>query len=360
MLFILLLVAPGAAQICDTRTNGAPTPMQVQLTYAAAGAQAPGGVITQNDRSGRSDTLNTEQKMDFANAFKIRVQLQEPIGGTLQEASPTPEGTVRFVVCSRGTYRLRVSGPEIEEAALDDLRVDRGDKLVTIVLHPKLTKEERKALESSVSAARLRVPKKAQKQFDKGKKAWEDGKLDVARAHFERATSIYPQFDEAENDLGLVLMQQGQREAARAAFERSIRANGRYAPALVNLAKLEFDAKAYSEAARLAKQALASEPLSPSALFLAAEATFFQKRFAETIGYAKTLHTLPHSKYALAHYLAAKSLESQGQIPDAVVEYQVFVDEDPSDPNAIRARELIALLQRVLAGPAAQQKPEND
>jgi hypothetical protein len=43
-----------------------------------------------------------------------------------------------------------------------------------------------------------------------------------------------------------------------------------------------------------------------------------------------------------------------------VVEYQVFVDEDPSDPNAIRARELIALLQRVLAGPAAQQKPEND
>jgi hypothetical protein len=62
----------------------------------------------------------------------------------------------------------------------------------------------------------------------------------------------------------------------------------------------------------------------------------------------------------LAHYLAAKALESQGQIPDAVVEYQTFVDEDPSDPNATRAHELIALLRRVLAGPAAQSKPEFD
>jgi hypothetical protein len=57
------------------------------------------------------------------------------------------------------------------------------------------------------------------------------------------------------------------------------------------------------------------------------------------------LHSLPHKQYALAHFLAAKSLEAENQPVEAMTEYRTFVEEDPSDPNAARARELLMLLQ---------------
>ena len=331
--------------------------MQVRLSYAPEAAQVPGVAVTPTDRGGRTDTLNAERGLDFSKAFAISVQLQEPIGGTLQEAAPTQEGLVRFTVCSRAVYRIRVTGPDIEEVTTDALRADRGDRLVNIVLHPKVSKEQRKALKASISASRLRVPKKAQKALDKGNAALKKGKLDVAKAQFEKALHIYPQFDEAQNNLGIVYINQGQRELARAAFLRSIHANDRYAPALVNLAKLAFDDKQYSDASRYSKQALVSEPLSPAALFLAAESAFFKQEFGETIRYGKTLHTLPHSQYALVHFLVAKGLQSQGDMRGAALEYQTFLDEDPDDPNASRARELLALVRGVLAAPS-QQGPD--
>jgi tetratricopeptide (TPR) repeat protein len=345
LFFLLLTVAPATAQICDNRSPL--TTVQIQLMF---GDDAREAGLSNHDVSQHSDSAGA-RKLSFDSSSDIRVQVSEQVGGVVADVMPSAEGKVVVNLCKNNRYSLRVTGSDIQEVTIDSLQPNRGDKLLNIVLHPKLTKEQRKAREASVSANRLRVPRKAQKELDKGNKAWQEGKVEKARAHFEKAVAIYPQFDEAENNLGLVFIRQNQRDAARAAFEQAIKANEKYAPALVNLARLEFDDKHYADASRLAKQALAVEPLSPAGLFVAAEATFFQKRYAETVSYTKTLHTLPHSNYALAHYLSGKALEAEGQAAEATIEYQTFVDEDPSDPNATRARELLALLQRVLAGP---------
>jgi tetratricopeptide (TPR) repeat protein len=352
-LFLLLAALPAGAQICDSRSPL--TAVQIQLMF---GDDASDVMLSNHDTAQHSDNAGA-RKQTFDSSSDIRVQVSEQLGGVVAENAPTAEGKVVVNLCKNNRYTLRVTGSTIQEVTIDSIQPNRGDRLITIVLHPKLTKEQQKAREAAVSAKRLGVPRKAVKELEKGNRAWKDGKVEKARAHFEKAIAIYPQFDEAQNALGLLLIRENQREAARAAFSHAIEANPKYAPALINLAKLEFDAKQYANAARLAQQALATEPLSPPGLFVAAEATFFAKRYAETVSYAKTLHTLPHSQYALAHYLAAKALESQGQIADAALEYQTFVDEDPSDPNATRARELLALLQRVLAGPQAAKPQDN-
>jgi tetratricopeptide (TPR) repeat protein len=220
---------------------------------------------------------------------------------------------------------------------------------VTVVLHRKLTKEERKAQAATISAQRLQVPKKAQKALEKGDTALKSGKLELARKQYQRAIKIYPRFEEAENDLGIIAMREGNKVEGREAFVRALNTNPHYAPAQVNLAKIAFDEKRYNDAYLLAKQAISSEPLNPGALFVGAESAFFKGDYTETVSLTRTLHSLPHQQYSLAHFLAAKSLEVQHQPAAALAEYQAFLEEDPTDPNAARARQLVALLQMTAA-----------
>jgi len=344
LLAILATCSTCTAQICDAR-SGAPMQMRVQLTIDdQARDTSPGGAVNQNDQIHRGDSAGNERRRDFTE-MQIQVQLQDPTGGTFQEQMPSSDGQVRMTVCKKSIYRLRIVGPTIEEAMLDSIQPGRGDSLVTVVLHRKLTKEERKAEKAMVSAHELQIPRKARRQVEKGDAALQDGKLEQAKKHYLRATEIYPQFEEAENKLGVVLMQEGNRTEGKAAFERALAVNSRYAPAQLNLAKIAFDEKRFNDSYLLAKQALSTEPLNPGALFVAAEASFFKGEYGETVGYTRTLHSLPHQPFSLAHFLAAKSLEIQQQPQAAMMEYQTFLQEDPNDPNAKRARELMGLLQ---------------
>lgn len=324
--------------------------MQVQLTLSD---ESPG---TSTDSMHRDDAAGADQSRRFNTNMQIRVQLQDSMGGTFQETYPDPEGKVRMTVCKYGTYRLRVTGSTIEETVVDDLQPGRGDKIVNVSLHRKLSKEDAKARKSTVSAQRLRVPKKAQKQLNKGDAALKEGNLETARKCYVNALGIYPQFEEAENNLGIVLMREGKKVEGKAAFDRAIAINPLYAQAQVNLAKIAFDEKRFQDAFELAQQALKSEPLNPAALFVAAESAFFNHDYGNTISYARTLHSLPHQQFGLVHFLAGKSLEAENQPGAAVAEYQAFLEEDPTDPNATRARELLTLLQISRAGALQDSK----
>lgn len=324
--------------------------MRVQLTFDDKGPDAaPGTVSSQNDPLHRGDSASNQRSDDFA-PMQIEVQLQDSVGGTLQEQMPTSDGQVRMSVCKRSIYRLRIIGPTIEEAVLDDVQPGRGDNLVTVVLHRKLTREDAQQVQNpTVSKDSLQIPKNAQSQLGKGDAALKKGKLQQAEEHYIRAIALYPQFEEAENSLGVVLMQEGKKIEGKSAFKRALAINHDYAPAEVNLAKIAFDEKRFDDAYLLVRRALKTEPLNPGALFVAVESSFFKGEYAEVVSYTRTLHSLPHGQYALAHFLAGKSFEAQHQPQAAIAEYKIFLEEDPSDPNAKRARELVTLLQATAA-----------
>jgi tetratricopeptide (TPR) repeat protein len=332
--------------------------MQVQLTFGDQVSESgPGSVSTQNDSIHRGDAAGVERSRDFTTNMQIRVQLQDPLGGTLQESTPTPDGQVRMSVCKNSIYRLRVIGPTIQEAVLDDLHPSRGDRLVTVVLHHKVTNQERTPEKNTISATRLAVPTRAQKELEKGDEALKKKKLADARRYYAKAIELYPQFEEAQNKLGVVLMQEGDRTGGKAAFENAIAINDRFAPAYINLAKIAIDERRFSDAYVLSRQALTTEPLNPEALFVAAESAFFTRDYKQTLTYARTLHSLVHTRYALAHLLAARSLEAQNQPAAAIDEYQLFLAEDSLDPNVEMARERLRLLQ-LSEGVVSQHAPQ--
>jgi hypothetical protein len=326
--------------------SGAPVQMQVQLTFSEdQSSEAVPGTISKQKDSMHRDDAGAQQNHAFNAGMQLRVQLQDAFGGTLQEAAPNGEGKLQFTTRSDGTYRLRVTGPTIEEALVEDLQPGRGDRMVNVTLHHKRGGQDAHPPNASISAHDLQVPKKAQAQLDKGDSALKKSQLEAAELHYSKAIEIYPRFAQAENNLGIVLMREGRKEQGKAAFERALLIDSRYAPAQVNLAKIAFDGKRFREAFDLAREALKTEPLNTAALFVATQAAFFSGNYGETISYARTLHSLPHKQYALIHFLAGKSLEADHRPVEAIGEYQTFISEDPTDPNVARARQLITVLQ---------------
>ena len=61
----------------------------------------------------------------------------------------------------------------------------------------------------------MRIPSEAQKAFHKGMDAWEHRDFQKAAEYFEKAIAIYPAYDTAYNNLGVMYYQTNQMEKAQ-------------------------------------------------------------------------------------------------------------------------------------------------
>lgn len=332
-----------------SRSSGSPIEMQVWLVL-----EEPANSDQSTEKIGTASAANDptresssgSRSNNFTTNMQIRVELQDNFGSSLKDSSPGSEGKVVFNVCSRNIYRVRVTGAEIEEATADNVSPGSGDRVVNLTLHRKGSHEDKKKHgKGMVAATRLNIPRAAQKELDRGDAALTAGNLAQAREHFKKAIADYPQFDQAYNNLGVVLMQSGEPAKGKAAFEKAIELNPHFPRALSNLARIDLDEKRYPEGLALVQKSLASEPLNVNTLFLGVETAYFSQKFSDAIDYARKLHMLPHAGKGLAHFLCAKSLEKQDLKQQAIAEYQMFLNEDPKDPNVPQAEMAIAELQ---------------
>jgi tetratricopeptide (TPR) repeat protein len=344
VIFLLLSSLPSWSQC--SRQAGTPIDMQVHLSFEDEAPNTSTKVSGLPDSTPKSDAgASGSQRGQFDARMQIRVQLQDQYGSGISDTSPNSEGKIVFRVCSKPTYRMRVTGPDIEEVQLDNLVPGQGDKIMSVVLRHKGSASARRGADGLVSASRLNIPRKARKELEKGNKDLADGKLPQAQKHFENAVAVYPQFDQAYNNLGVVLMQTGHFAEGKAAFQKAVASNDHFARALVNLAKIAVDEKDFNKAYQLSQTALTSEPLNPMALFVAAEASYFAGNAEESVTLTHRLHTLPHQALGLAHFLSGKALQLQGRTSQAMSEYQFFLLEEPKDPNVPVARQMLQELQ---------------
>jgi len=340
----------GHAQFCSQKAGPA-VEMQIRLSFddrsAFQGESVnSGSVNVQNDAAHRTGSASAEARNAGAD-MQIRVQLQDAFGSsTLQESSPSSDGRVTFRVCSKVNYRVRVFGPDIDEALVEGVDPGRTDRIMNIMLHHKRSTVQPNASTAMVSAKRLQIPPKAQKELDHGNDALADGRLKDAQKRFEKAIEIYPEFDQAYNNLGVVLMQTGDSKGGEAAFAKAIEINDHFARAYVNLAKIRLSERKYPAAEDLLRKATSADPLNAQALFLAEEAAFFQGKGDQVIADAHKIHTLDHEKFALCHFMAARALEGKGLHDQALDEYHLFLKEAPSDPNVQTAQREMKQIQR--------------
>lgn len=280
---------------------------------------------------------------------QIRVELLSDAGATVANAYTDEEGRATFRVTFPGVYRLQVSGATVQGMSSTTVQVEDMDKSRTVYVQVKPKGDQSAATTKPntgavTSAAELRIPPEAQKAFHKGMEAWERHDTQKAAEYFQKAIELYPAYDTAYNNLGVLYYQANQIEKARAAFEKSVALNERNADADRNLARILIQDGNFSGATDLLKKSLAVEPLNPITLTLLCVAEIQSGDVDGALVTARKTHQLPHEGYPLVHYVAGQALEHQGKPQEAYAEYETYLSEAPNGAEASLVRSALARL----------------
>lgn len=280
---------------------------------------------------------------------QIRVELlndsEVPVGTTFTDS----EGRATFHVSVPGQYMVRVSGTPIQGTTAETIRIEEMDKSRSVFVHVKPRSDASSTVSKPnapqvTSAAELRVPSDARKAFHKGMEAWEHSDFPKAAEQFEKAVAIYPEYDTAFNNLGVMYYQMGQTERARTAFEQSVALNDKNPDADRNLARILIHDGSYSRAEGLLKKSLMVEPLNPVSLTLICVADIQTGDDDGALLNAHKVHQLPHEGYAVVHYVAGQALEHKGQPEAATTEYETYLRESPNGAEASQVKSALTRL----------------
>jgi Flp pilus assembly protein TadD len=275
----------------------------------------------------------------------IRVQLLTGSGTPFNDSYTDDHGTVRFMV-EPGPYRVRITGMNIEEATSDRsflVEPRESAHMEYFTVRKKPSEAETSSTQTHVSAAMLQIPNKARSECEKGLKALAKKDYEKARKHLGRATEIYPKYAEAFNGLGVLAMNTGEPAVGKHQFEKAIEVDPEHPAAFVNLSKIMMQQKDFTGGEQMLTKAVSLDPLNSEAISLLA---FFQLqlgKFEAAIASAERAHQMPHAGFAMVHFIAGNAYEQRHQIPGAIREYKLFLEESP--PGSSVAQRVKAALE---------------
>jgi len=280
---------------------------------------------------------------------QVTIRLQDEWGSAVR-VETTTRGSAQFLV-NPGVYRLTVTGPEIDTYD-DEFTVTEGlgvQRTVYVEAKRWLTASRPKQTAEPADTASLQVPRKAEKELQKARKAIEKRDWQRAGALLRNAIGIYPRYDAAYAMLGEMELLTGDGAGGRRDLETAIRLNPNNAEACRKLAEILVAESKYAEAEPLLQASLRQHPADAWALSYAALGELVQGKLQEAVATAQKVHTLPHREYASAHLIAARALEGLHRLSEAAAEYQLYLAEAPKGGNVQRARAALQRLSNVAA-----------
>jgi len=274
-------------------------------------------------------------------------------GNQIAQTFTDDRGEARFLNVALGNYHVSVSGQGIQATQSETFEVDerKGTQSVLIRVQPAAANGEANPSNAggpTVSTSDLKVPKKASQEFDKATKLIAKQQWQKAIDQLNKALALYPAYAEAYNNLGVVYARLGDPDNEREALQKAIAANDRFAPALVNLARVEMKEQNFAAAEAHLNQATAVHAADPRTLALLAQAQLLDHHYEDAIATAGKVHAMSHDSYAVVHYVAARACERLNRLPDAVNELKLFLTEEPSGERATAARQELAAIQKQL------------
>jgi tetratricopeptide (TPR) repeat protein len=284
----------------------------------------------------------------------LSVQLLDDFGSIEKESHTDNGGMVQFQVLvnakgiSGAVKQLRIYGPGIKEFTdVVEIAPVEIRKMVNIVVRSNSSGSpaSNNPLDPhSIAANRLKVPSKAEKEFQKGKEAGDRKDWPEATKRFQAAIALYPDYDLAYNGLGQALASSGDTAGARSAFEKAIQINEDFSAAYRNLARISLSEHKFDEMDNLLTRSLSADPLNAWALAYAAYAELQLHKFDDVIAHARKAHSVKHDGLASVHIVAARALEEKQAPSEALEEYRLYLQEDANGRDADRAHKAITRL----------------
>jgi tetratricopeptide (TPR) repeat protein len=160
----------------------------------------------------------------------------------------------------------------------------------------------------------------------------ERGRLDEAKAHFERVLAMDPEHAMAHYNLGGVLRQQGQVDEAQAQFERAVDIAPGNAEAQLNLAELQADKGQLAEATAHFQRALELEPENAEAHSAVGLALLRQGQLDQALSHLQRAVEI-RPAFAEAHGNLARALSQKGELGAAIAQLERAIELEPDQPE---------------------------
>lgn len=250
-----------------------------------------------------------------------------------------------------GNYTLAAEEDrERKLEAREQVRVfSRAPTVVTLYLKEKgdATRAGPASNSNVVSAAELeqKVPAAAAREFERGSKAGQEGKLDEAVAHLRKAVSIYPDYLKAHNDLATFLLAQGRLDEAAEELRRAVEIDPRAFNPRLNLGIVLVGQHEFAGAADSLEKALSLDASSPAAHLYAGLARLGLNDSDRAEREFSTAYELGGAKYALAQYHLGQLYMNKGERARALKAFETYLHDAPEAPNAEQVRRLISILR---------------
>jgi tetratricopeptide (TPR) repeat protein len=274
---------------------------------------------------------------------KITIEFKEGVSRKY-ELKTNKRGEFTQIGLSPGGYKVTAEKEKLGMQAFD-VRVHLGEASeVNFQLAPGVagpTKEDQEKLAA------------IKKVFEEGVAASRDGNFDTAIAKFTEGTTILPNCYDCYYNIGYAQAQKKDYEKAEAAFKKAIELKADYIEAYNGLATIYNAQKRFDDAAAASQKAASLATAAGGAAGGGGvDALYNQGVIAWNAGKAEDAKKAFEDaikvdpKHANSHYQLAMCLINLGKLPEAVTEFETYLQLAPDGQYAATVKAMVAQLKK--------------
>lgn len=319
-------------------------------------------VLAQGQNDSGTDGVNFQGRVryeDNAPAQFVQVELWTD-GESTWRTILTTDRSGRFhtgAPCMVIQYKVEVRGFRPVLGRVDiSLKPCRTLEDITLRAIPGTTVPSSAVPRSSKIDARIAaIPPEASKEFETGHEAVKNNNFEDAIPHFKKAISLYPNYAEAYQLLGVAQLQTNQAPQAESSLVKAIEIEDKMPGAQYLLGVLYAKTGRASLAEKPLTRFAELDPQNPDAYFELAKVSFALNRFPDAEMHARKSIELKETN-AGVNIVLGYTLLRQKQPENARQALQQFLKQDPTSPMAADVKKLIAEIDEQLQ--AAGHSPE--
>ncbi len=274
----------------------------------------------------------------------IRVELDSAETAMPMTSTYTqPDGTFELYNIPHGEYEVIAESANSEVS--NPVSFDSGQPNLQLRLPKSVSAPD--PLDATTSVARMMVPSRAQRLYQRAVNDFNHGKYEEAEKHADAALEIDQQFADALTLRGVIEMRKGNLAQGQDYLEQAIKADPSESAAYIALAAVYNHNGRFEDAMHASEKGLSLSPRTWQAYLEMAKASIAKSMYQSGLKFLRQAERLGGSTYAETHLLKAYALVPLKLYRDAKYELQASMARDHHGDVSHQAQALLARLDSV-------------
>src|SRR5882762_4173825 len=285
-------------------------------------------------------------------ASQVAVKLKSHAAGIFRSILTDLEGHFEVRSLPPSTYEIVVDEPGYEPAQLSTQLDGSSSELVLYLKSSNIPQTPRESY--TVSARELKIPGKAQREYEKGLGSLAKQDLAGSLSHFTKAVQTFPDFYEAYYHLGVAETRLGHLDEAMQAFQKAIDlSGGRHAWAEFGIGYVLYLEGKAEEAVTIIRRGLELDGSSPDGYLILGMALLRVNRLDEAERSAREV-LLRNANFAQAYLVLADACGHRHEYREQLQDLDVYLRLEPNGAESEHVRKAREVVLRILAKPHSE------